>query len=261
MEQFAAFIAIVADPNALQRSKLLREPEEEGVTALGLRGEYSLVTITYLLTRRPQMSGSAGKVLTPRRQIPLYAPGCPFHNLIERSCACLLDHLIRLEEERRRDREAESMGGLKVDNQLEFYGLLHREVSWLDTLEDLVHVCGGATPHVETARTVRDQSTVFRQLTVPTHHREPALCREFDDLDAVGVKNRAGHQEDAAGRIVSNHCQSRFELSRTTHLDETRLQPQPACRDLRFLQSQRARGICGVGEKHDRPQRGNGFLK
>ena len=30
---------------------------------------------------------------------PLYAPACLFHNLVERSCACLFDHLIRLEKE------------------------------------------------------------------------------------------------------------------------------------------------------------------
>jgi hypothetical protein len=43
--------------HALQRSEVFREPEEEGFTALGLCGESSLVTIKYLLTRRPQMSG------------------------------------------------------------------------------------------------------------------------------------------------------------------------------------------------------------
>ena len=41
----------------------------------------------------------------------------------------LLDHLGRLEEQRLRDCEAERLGGLEVDHQLEFRGLLDRVVS------------------------------------------------------------------------------------------------------------------------------------
>jgi hypothetical protein len=37
--------------------------------------------------------------------------------------ACLLDHLIRPLQERRRDRQAEGLGGLEVDEQFEFAGL------------------------------------------------------------------------------------------------------------------------------------------
>src|SRR4029450_2291508 len=50
---------VLADTHTIQRSAVHREPEEEGFTALGFCGEPSLVTIKYLLTRRPQMSGSA----------------------------------------------------------------------------------------------------------------------------------------------------------------------------------------------------------
>ena len=46
-------------------------------------------------------------------------------------CTSLLDHLVRLEEKRRGDREPERLGGLEIDNQLEFHGLLHREVGGL----------------------------------------------------------------------------------------------------------------------------------
>ena len=39
---------------------------------------------------------------------------------------CLFNHLGRLQEEGRRDREAESLGCLQVDDQVELRGLLHR---------------------------------------------------------------------------------------------------------------------------------------
>jgi hypothetical protein len=46
----------------------------------------------------------------------------------------LFDHLIRLEEERRRNREAKGLGSLEVDDQLELGELLHRQVLWLGAL-------------------------------------------------------------------------------------------------------------------------------
>jgi len=48
-----------------------------------------------------------------------------------------LDHLIRPLQERRRDREAESLGGLR----LEFVGLLDGQVSGLGALEEPVLRC------------------------------------------------------------------------------------------------------------------------
>src|SRR5580700_10651790 len=44
---------------------------------------------------------------------------------------CLLNHLICVSEDRRRDGQAEPLGGLEVDDQLKFGGLLHREIDWL----------------------------------------------------------------------------------------------------------------------------------
>src|SRR5712691_4566219 len=54
---------------------------------------------------------------TPRRQTSWSAPGCPFCNPIERSCAFLLNHLIRLEEERRGNSQAKFLRGLEVNDE------------------------------------------------------------------------------------------------------------------------------------------------
>src|SRR5713101_6573182 len=51
----------------------------------------------------------------------------------------LLDHLIRPQQHRRRDREPERLGGLHVDHQIELGGLLDGQILGLHTLEDLVH--------------------------------------------------------------------------------------------------------------------------
>jgi len=57
-----------------------------------------------------------------------------------------LDDLVRSHENRLRDREAERLGGLEVDDQLELSRLLDGEISRLGTLEDLVDVGGGPLP-------------------------------------------------------------------------------------------------------------------
>ena len=57
----------------------------------------------------------------------------------------LLDHLVRLEEDDRGDGEAEGLGGLEVDHQLELGRLLYREVGRGGTFEDLSDI-GGRTP-------------------------------------------------------------------------------------------------------------------
>ena len=47
------------------------------------------------------------------------------------------DHLVGLEEECWGNRQAESLGGLEVDDQLELERLLHGQVGRLDAFEDL----------------------------------------------------------------------------------------------------------------------------
>src|SRR5262245_15677653 len=52
----------------------------------------------------------------------------------------LLDHLIPPQQHRLRDRQAQRLGGLEIDEQLELGGLLDRQIGRLCTLEDLVNI-------------------------------------------------------------------------------------------------------------------------
>src|SRR5207249_4760559 len=63
----------------------------------------------------------------------------PAHTRGSNPCARLANHLIRLEEEGRREGEAERLGGLEVDNQLELMGALHRQVGRFSAFQDFVH--------------------------------------------------------------------------------------------------------------------------
>src|SRR5690242_3310018 len=52
--------------------------------------------------------------------------------------AGLIDHPVRARKDRRWDDEAERLGGLHVDHQLEFRRLLDRQVGWLGAFQNLV---------------------------------------------------------------------------------------------------------------------------
>jgi len=47
-----------------------------------------------------------------------------------------LDHLVRGRQQRFRDGEAERLGGLEVDDEFEFRGLLDREIGWFLAFEN-----------------------------------------------------------------------------------------------------------------------------
>ena len=84
-------------------------------------------------------------------------PTCP--------CTSLSDHLIRPEEEHRGEREAKGLGGLEVDHQLKFGGLLDRQIPRLRPSKDLVHEARRAVVQVRIAHSVGDQSAGVDELS------------------------------------------------------------------------------------------------
>src|SRR4029450_10450957 len=77
--------------------------------------------------------------------------------------------LIRPRQQRRRDREAEGLGGLEVDHELELRGQLDGQVRGLGTLQDPVDVPGGAAVQVRDARSVRHQPPNLHMLFQDEH--------------------------------------------------------------------------------------------
>src|SRR5262249_9637143 len=67
--------------------------------------------------------------------------------VVSRYSTELFDHLVGARQQHRRNFEAERLGGLEIDHQLEFRGLIDREVLGLGTFENLRHVVGAAAVH------------------------------------------------------------------------------------------------------------------
>src|SRR6516164_11314413 len=78
---------------------------------------------------------------TLRTQVGHFARSekCPRGDL-SRCSNSLLDDLVRACEQRWRQRNAEDLGGDKIDDQLDFHRLLYRQVGWLVALEDAANI-------------------------------------------------------------------------------------------------------------------------
>jgi len=68
----------------------------------------------------------------------------PASSLCVRTIVGSPDDLIRLEQDGRGNREAEALGRLEVDHQLECGGLFDGQVGGLGPLQELIHIGGGA---------------------------------------------------------------------------------------------------------------------
>ena len=80
----------------------------------------------------------------------------------------LLDHLVSGHLQRQRQLEAECLGRLEVDDELEFRRLLYRKVGWCFAFEDAVYIGGSTFELVDAVNTIRDQPAVLskRKLAV-----------------------------------------------------------------------------------------------
>src|SRR5262245_51434406 len=88
----------------------------------------------------------------------------------------LLDHLTRLEEQRRWICQPERLCGLQIDHQLELGGLLDGEIAGLGALQDFVDVCGCAP--IQT----REVCPIGHQITSLRRYPRRADCR-YSALD------------------------------------------------------------------------------
>jgi hypothetical protein len=148
----------------------------------------------------------------------------------------LSDHLVCLEEERRRDREAQGLRSLQVDDKLKCRGLLDGEVSRLGPFEDLVHVRGDALPLLGRTWPIAHEPTRLDKRTSPEDRRQPVFDGQIGDFGSMGKEGapvRKHHQ--CASTLADRRGHRLVDLSGVSRLQELQLHPQRAGRDLHRL--------------------------
>ena len=77
--------------------------------------------------------------------------------------ACLFDHLVGAQQNRREYGKTERLGSLEVHDHLELARELHREVARLRAAQNAIDISGAATPGVASKR------SITKAITFSTH--------------------------------------------------------------------------------------------
>src|SRR6266542_1690126 len=139
----------------------------------------------------------------------------------------LLDYLIRPPQHGLRDRQAEGLGGLEVDDQFELRRLGDGQISGLGAIENLIDVGGGAPEHVRDAGSIGHEAAGVYRLPPWINRRQPTLCRKGYEASVFRKEHDAGQHGYRAHLRSSDFRESPVEIIPIPRLDE--LEPQCQC--------------------------------
>jgi hypothetical protein len=101
--------------------------------------------VSYQINR--QLSGW----ILPPLMIRAFGAHCQEATYARQQTAPLFDHLVGAAYEGQWNGETERLRGLEIDDQLDFGGLLHRQVGGLLTLENAAGIYASLTIHIQRA--------------------------------------------------------------------------------------------------------------
>src|SRR5262245_38740281 len=126
--------------------------------------------------------------------------------------ALLFDHLVGAGEQRRRRLDAERLSGVEVDDQLDFRGLLDRQIAGLLAAQNAIDIGGGATNGVYRVGPVGDQAAVSGKVRQPIYRRYVVSGRRRYDRRAMPECEPPRHDGKAASRLASKGDDGRFDF-------------------------------------------------
>src|SRR5215475_11961129 len=114
----------------------------------------------------------------------------------------LLDHLVCPRQQRGRDGEAEGLGGLEVDDQLQPCGLLDREIGRVGALEDPIDIGGDPPEQGGRVAAIRHQATLFHVLPPLVDRGQSMLRSQRDNQLSVAIQNRTPKDKKGIGPLT-----------------------------------------------------------
>src|SRR6516165_10267426 len=149
-------------------------------------------------------------------------------------CGASLNYLVGERKQLGRNVEAERLGGLEVDDELEFGGLNHRQVDRLLAPEYPPSIDAGLPVGIGHAGRVAHYAAGRDELAHGIDRRNPISSRQLDKPLPVGGRERAATDEQRASPALHERCKGTLEVTLTLDLENDELLPDGLRRGLHF---------------------------
>src|SRR5687768_9855848 len=127
-----------------------------------------------------------------------------------------LDHLISANEQRRRNRQAERLGRLHIDEQFEFRRLLDWQISGLCALENFYDIVRGSSVQIFPIDAVRHETTEIDEEAKPIHRRDAVPRGQLNDALTVFEQRVARQCLDCIDAITRHRSEALVDVSAAT---------------------------------------------
>jgi len=141
-------------------------------------------------------------------------------------------HLVGGGQQRFRDGEAERLGSLEVDDEIDFCDLLHREVGGFVALENAPSIDASLAVPIADAAAIAYQAAGHSVLTIWEHRGQRMADRQRRDLFRVSVEEGTGANQDRANALLRKSCEGQFEIAIGGGIHDNELRAQRARRRL-----------------------------
>src|SRR5262249_50064511 len=151
------------------------------------------------------------------------------------------NHLVGDCEEPSWQAEAECLGGVEIDHELEFGRLHDRQVRRLRALDDAANIDTSQAISLGDACSVAHQTTGFGKVTQGIDRRDPVVSRQRSELNATVVEQRAGTYQQRINRLLGKLRKGRINVTAGGSFEDFDLLPDGQGRSLNV----RDKGLCG----------------